>query len=111
MVSLSACKLFNGLSATELNTLRGLCRVESFPVGHVLFREGDPADAVYVIRAGSVEVATAVNGGQAHIISKLGPADFFGEMSVIELKPRSATAKAAEPLVVYRIPAGEMVTF
>lgn len=111
MVSLSACKLFDGLSATELNTLRGLCRVESFPAGHQVFREGDPGDAVYVLRAGAVEISTAVSGGRAQIVSKLGPGEFFGEMSVIEFKPRSATATAAEPIVVYRIPAGEMLTF
>jgi signal transduction histidine kinase len=111
MVSLSACKLFDGLSATELNTLRGLCRVESFPAGHQLFREGDPGDAIYVIRAGTVEISASVSGGRAQIVSKLGPGEFFGEMSVIEFKPRSATATAAEPLVVYRIPAGEMLTF
>ena len=111
MVSLSACKLFDGLSATELNTLRGLCRVESFPAGHEIFREGDPGDAVYVIRGGSVEISTAVSGSKAQIMSRLGPGEFFGEMSVIEFKPRSATATAAEPLVVYRIPAGEMLTF
>ena len=111
MVSLSACKLFDGLSATELNTLRGLCRVESFPAGHEVFREGDAGDAVYVIRAGTVEISTAVSGGKAQVVSKLGPGEFFGEMSVIEFKPRSATATAAEPIVVYRIPAGEMLTF
>lgn len=111
MVSLSACKLFDGLGATELNTLRGLCRIEQFPAGREIFREGDPGDAVYVIRAGSVEIAAEVGSDKKQIITKLGPGDFFGEMSVIELKPRSATATAAEPTVVYRIPAGEMLTF
>lgn len=111
MVSLSACKLFDGLSATELNTLRGLCGVESIPAGREIFREGDPGDAVYVIRAGSVEISTRLGSEKAQIVSKLGPGDFFGEMAVIEFKPRSATAIAAEPVVVYRIPAGEMLTF
>ena len=111
MVSLSACKLFDGLSATELNTLRGLCRVESYPAGHEIFHEGDPGDAVYVIRAGSIEISAQVTTEKRQVISKLGPGEFFGEMSVIEFKPRSATATAAEPVVVYRIPAGEMLTF
>lgn len=111
MVSLSACKLFDGLNARELNTLRGLCRVENFPAGREIFREGDPGDAVYVIRAGTVEIAAQLGPDKKQVVSKLGPGDFFGEMSVIEFKPRSATAIAAEPVVVYRIPAGEMLTF
>jgi signal transduction histidine kinase len=111
MVSLGACKLFDGLGATELNTLRGLCRIENFPPGREIFREGDPGDAVYVIRAGSVEIAAQVGPDRRQVISRLGPGDFFGEMSVIEFKPRSATATAAEATVVYRIPAGEMLTF
>lgn len=111
MVSLSACKLFDGLGATELNTLRGLCRIENFPAGREIFREGDPGDAVYVIRAGSVEIAAQVGADKKQVVSKLGPGDFFGEMAVVEFKPRSATAIAAEPVVVYRIPAGEMLTF
>lgn len=111
MVSLSACKLFDGLSATELNTLRGLCRVENFPAGHEIFREGDPGEAVYVIRAGSVEVLANVSSDKREVVSRFGPGDFFGEMSVIEFRPRSATAVAVTPTVVYRIPAGEMLTF
>lgn len=111
MVSLTACKLFNGLNARELNTLRGLCKVENFPAGHEIFREGDAGDAVYVIRAGSVEILAQVNADKREVMSRLGPGEFFGEMSVIEFKPRSATAVAATPVTVYRIPAGEMMTF
>jgi len=111
MVSLTACKLFDGLSARELNTLRGLCRVENYPAGHEIFREGAPADAVYVLRAGSVEIMARVNSQKSEVMSRLGPGEFFGEMSVIEFKPRSATAVAVTPVTVYRIPAGEMLTF
>jgi signal transduction histidine kinase len=111
MVSLSACKLFEGLSATELNTLRGLCRVESFAAGREIFHEGDPGDAVYVVRSGSVEMVAEVSAGERQVISRMGPGETFGEMSVIEFRPRSSTAVAAEPVVVYRIPAGEMLTF
>lgn len=110
MVSLSACKLFDGLSATELNTLRGLCRIESYKAGSEIFQEGDPGDAMYVIRGGSVEISARVSADKKEVISKLGPGDFFGEMSVIEFRVRSATAIAAEPVVVYRIPAGDMFT-
>lgn len=111
MVSLSACKLFDGLNARELNTLRGLCRLESFPAGHEIFREGEPGEAVYVIRSGSVEILAQVSGEKREVVSRLGEGEFFGEMAVIEFKPRSATAQAVTPVILYRIPAGEMLTF
>lgn len=111
MVSLSACKLFDGLTGRELNTLRGLCRVESFSAGREFFREGEPGDAIYVIREGTVEISVQLSANKRQVISKLGPGDFFGEMSVVEFKPRAATAIAASPVMVYRIPAGEMLTF
>lgn len=111
MVSLTACKLFDGLSARELNTLRGLCRVESFPAGREIFHEGQAGDAVYVIREGAVEILAHVSGDKREVMSRLGPGEFFGEMSVIEFKPRSATAIAVTSVTVYRIPAGEMLTF
>ena len=113
MVSLGACKLFDGLSATELNTLRGLCRVESFPAGHEIFREADPGEAVYVIRAGSVEILAQVSGDKREVVSRLGPGDFFGEMAVIEFKPRSAKrgidgdrSSAVESQIVVLVVAG-----
>ena len=111
MVSLTACKLFDGLSARELNTLRGLCRVDNYPAGREIFREGEPGDAVYVLREGAVEIQARVSSEKSEVMSRLGPGDFFGEMSVIEFKPRSATAVAVTAVTVYRIPAGEMLTF
>jgi len=111
MVTLGACKLFDGLSATELNTLRGLSRVETFPAGHEIFREGEPGEAVYVVRAGTVEILAQISADKREVMSRLGPGEFFGEMSVIEFKPRSATAVTATQVTVYRIPAGEMLTF
>ena len=65
------------------------------PRGTVLFREGDPGQEMYVVQAGRVEITKRV-GEVEKLLADLGQGEFFGEMSLLSLKPRSATATAAE---------------
>lgn len=111
MVSLSASRLFEGLSTHDLEVVRRITTNETHPAGKVIFREGDPGDAVFVVREGLVEIVSRADTAQRQVLSRLGPGSFFGEMAVLELKPRSATAVAAQPTTVCRIPAGEMFVF
>lgn len=64
--------------------------------GAVLFREGDPGDVMYVIQTGSVEIRRTV-GDHERVLAVLPPGEFFGEMAIINEKPRSATAIVREP--------------
>lgn len=111
MVSLRSAKLFEGLSAHNMEVVRRITTTEVHQAGKVIFREGDPGDAVYVIQEGAVEIVSRADTDQRQVLSRLGPGSFFGEMAVLEFKQRSATAIAALPTTVYRIPAGEMFTF
>jgi CRP-like cAMP-binding protein len=63
--------------------------------GAVLFREGDPGHEMYVVQSGRVNIAKHV-GDVEKVLSSLGPGEFFGEMSILNNKPRSATAICAE---------------
>jgi len=63
--------------------------IRSFSAGSIIFSEGDPRDVMYVILDGEVEVR--IKDKQLEII---GPGSVFGEMALIDSKPRSATAKA-----------------
>jgi CRP/FNR family cyclic AMP-dependent transcriptional regulator len=64
--------------------------------GTVLFREGDPGDFMYVIQSGSVEIRRAV-GDLERVLAVLPAGEFFGEMALINARPRSATAVVREP--------------
>jgi len=63
--------------------------------GRVIFSEGEPGHRAYIVRSGKVEISTTVHG-QKKILTHIGPKGLFGEMALIDGKPRSATAIAAE---------------
>lgn len=69
----------------------------SFRPGERLFYEGDGADCAYVIIEGQVEISKAVRD-DSHVLAVLGKGEIVGEMSLIDNSPRSATARAIEPV-------------
>ena len=68
---------------------------KDFPRGTVLFREGDPGNEMYVVQAGRVTISKRV-GDVEKPLTTLGPGEFLGEMSILNNKPRSATATCAD---------------
>jgi len=104
VVTLEASDLFGQLSPGELEVLRGLARERTFVAGQEIFREGDAGDAVYAVKDGLVEISTAVTPDQRLVYSRIGPGEIFGEMAVLEDKPRSACAVACEATAVYVLP-------
>ncbi len=67
----------------------------TFPKGTVLFREGEPGKEMYVVQSGRVNVSKKA-GDVEKILASLGPGEFLGEMSILNNRPRSATATCAE---------------
>ena len=108
-MKLEAIPLFRSLSAAEFQVLRLIVREQQFAAGQKVFLEGSPGDGVYIVKSGLVEISGG-QGGQ-HVFSRLGPGEFFGEMAVVEHRPRSATATAARDSEVYFLPRGEMLSF
>jgi CRP/FNR family transcriptional regulator, cyclic AMP receptor protein len=66
-----------------------------FQKGHVLFREGEQGKEMFVVQAGKVRISKAVRDVEKTLVV-LGPGAFFGEMSILNNKPRSATATIEE---------------
>jgi len=67
-----------------------------FPKGHVLFREGEPGREMFVVQSGKVNITKKVRETE-RILATLGAGEFFGEMAILNNKPRSAGAVMAEP--------------
>ncbi len=66
-----------------------------FPKGTILFREGDTGEDMYIINTGKVKIFKEV-GGNEKVLAVLSQSDFFGEMSLLNKKPRSASAEVVE---------------
>jgi len=64
---------------------------KDYEPGTVLFREGDPGDFMYVIQSGEVEIRRTI-GDVERVLAVLPAGEFFGEMALINQRPRSATA-------------------
>ena len=109
MVTLEACPLFRRLSAGELKALQRAAREQAFAANQEIFKEGDTGDGVYVVKSGQVQISGLVGPDTRHVFSRIDPGEVFGEMAVLEDKPRSASATAARDSVVYFIPRDEML--
>ena len=86
--------VFQDLDDTSLETLVPLLQRKKFRAGQVIFREADEADALYIVVEGRVVVSKHVLGDVDHVLTRFGPGDFFGEMGLFDLAPRSASAQA-----------------
>lgn len=67
-----------------------------YAAGEVIIRQDDPGHAAYLVVSGAVEVVAEGPGGGRRL-SRLGPEAIFGEMALIDGRPRSATVRAIEP--------------
>jgi CRP/FNR family transcriptional regulator, cyclic AMP receptor protein len=95
--------LFGALSDGVLDHLASSLEVVEVPPGTVLFREGDPGEAMYVVLQGDMEVQKSSRHGSDVRVAVLGPRDWFGEMSIIDVQRRSATVMAASPATLIRM--------
>lgn len=77
--------------------------IKQLSKGEILFREGDPSDAMYVIKKGSIAI-TKAKGNSEIILAELRPGEMLGEMAFFDNKPRSAGAKAATDSEVIALP-------
>ena len=85
--------LFSGLNEDELRRVAELSRIAETAAGTVVTQIGEPGDSFFIIIDGAVAVRTPVGAG-----SQLQPGDFFGEMSLLDGEPRSATIVATTDL-------------
>src|SRR5262249_17812642 len=100
--------LFGALSDEILQHLVDHLTVQRVVVGDTVFREGDPAREMYVVLDGEIEVLKKSRKGRETRVAILGPNDCFGEMSIIDMQPRSATVRALGSGRLLRISTEEM---
>jgi CRP/FNR family cyclic AMP-dependent transcriptional regulator len=93
---LATVPLFNGLDRVELERFAEVTREKSYPKGSVILFEDDPGDSLFVVREGRVKVVLIGEDGREVILGVLGVGEYFGELSLIDDRPRSAHVIAME---------------
>jgi CRP-like cAMP-binding protein len=89
---LGKSSLWSGLDKKDLKSIVRLSKERTYETGDVIVQKGEGGVGFYLILDGSVEIKS-----DGKTISKFGPGQFFGEMSVIDNQPRSADVVAIEP--------------
>ena len=92
--------LFGGLPETALQRLLERMQLRVCPAHEVVCAEGDPAREMFIVRSGSVEVRKRALDGDT-CLARLAAGDEFGEMSLIDIQPRSASVVTCEPTELY----------
>ena len=94
--ALRSVPLFASLDDDDASALRSLLELEVRPAGSVLFRKGEGGDAMYLIEGGRVRIHIRDREGEDVTLAELAGGDFFGEMAILDGKPRSASATVTE---------------
>jgi hypothetical protein len=95
--------LLENLTPEERDALIREMDLETHEEGDVVISEGQPGSSMYLVAAGEVKVFTRGMGGNTVYLAKLGEGDFFGEVSVLTGKPRTATITASQRTELLRL--------
>ncbi len=89
--------LFAGLTEPQLEALAAGSARRSYPKGRTIVAEGEPSQSMYILLAGRAKVQRSDSEGKEVILAVIGSGEFFGEMSLIDDAPRSASVITLEP--------------
>jgi len=94
--ALKAVPFFTHLTEHELDVVRSVATEKQYPKNAIVLTEGEMGDSLFMIQSGKVKVFIGDQDGREMILKILGPGDFFGEMSMIDKQPRSASVTTLE---------------
>lgn len=108
---LVATPFFGGLDDAQLDRLIAMLVERRYAEGERVFVEGDQGRSMYVVQSGDLLVCKAGESGRTVRMSRLGPGDFFGEMTLIAMQPRSATIRVEAAAVLYELTAMSLYAY
>jgi CRP/FNR family cyclic AMP-dependent transcriptional regulator len=91
---LKSVRLFREFDDDELIAFAGRLRERPLRKGQILFREGEAGEELFLVRRGTIVISKAVTGRVEQVLARATAGDFFGEMSLFDRSPRSATIQA-----------------
>lgn len=108
--ALPSVPLFDSLSDEERALLVAQMEELQLDAGHTLFRHGDPGDAAFIVASGEVEIFIEDSTGERVVLETASTGDFFGELSLLDGEPRSASAQAISHATVLRVDRTDLET-
>jgi CRP/FNR family transcriptional regulator, cyclic AMP receptor protein len=100
---LCRARIFNALDPAALDRMAPEVITRTHRKGDLIFSQGDPGMALYVVAAGMVKISLESTRGDEMILATLRPPELFGELAVIDEGPRTASARALEPTTLLAV--------
>jgi CRP/FNR family transcriptional regulator len=108
---LSQAPLFEALSEADVRALRSDVIDVHIGRGERLFAEGDAGDKLYIILTGKIKLTRAAHDGRENLLSVHGPGEMFGELSLFDPSPRTASATAITDATMAGLAHDDLRTF
>ena len=108
---LRQCDLFSDLNEIHLDLVLMVCEEIKYVAGKIIFHQGDPGDAIYIIAQGEVEIILESKGPEEEglIVATLGDESTFGEVILVEESRRTAAARSKGSTQLIRIPRARLL--
>ncbi len=95
--------LFSAMNGAQLAALGRTGNMRRFSKGQIIVNQSSPGNTFYIVISGQVKVALLNEDGREIILTLLGEGDFFGELSLLDNDPRSASVVAAEYTTLFTL--------
>lgn len=106
---LSRTPFFGGIERAALASVAGMLISRAIPAGATVIQEGEQGSSLFVIKSGTLVIYHQGAPGEVPVkLTRLGPGDFFGEMTLIEMQPRSASVLAEGATELLELRAGDL---
>lgn len=100
---LHSIPLFEGLAEEDLAALASALQIRTFKAGVMIFSQDEPGDAMYIVESGDVNIHLPGDGSRRISLKDLARGEYFGELSLFDEKPRSASALATTDTVLLEL--------
>jgi len=95
--------IFAEIADTDLSHIAEIIQQRNYPEGAVIIEELTDAERFFIIYQGKIEITKKLEDGEELVLAVQSDGDFFGEMALLDERPRSASARALEPTTVLEI--------
>ena len=109
--ALADSDVFGSLTDDELDRLIGYGTTTTYRSGQVIFQKGDPGDSLAVVLGGRVKISTVSLDGREALLTFVDPGHSFGEIALLDGKPRSADATAVEATELFVLKRRDLLAY